>query len=823
MAQLPGDEPVPPEPVETAPAPAPSGIESISVTAERVDATDVQDEAQAITAFGMDELDKLSIYNIDGLAYNVPSLHIGQQGQSAIVTLRGVGTENATLTGEAGVAFLVDGVYFGRPAAARVAFFDLAAIEVLRGPQGLKGGKNSTSGWIHARTHDPTDELELQGDALLGNYDRQRYRGMLNVPLDEYVQARLALFSESRDGFLDNAFLSDSDDPFDVDQFGLRGKLKFTPGDSASFVLGYNYFAENGTGPQGDLVPNPLASPCSRRLAGTPTFTLMPRNLACNVLGGHQDLTRPFQPGVNPTPLVPDPAIEDADPRVVYTDGPTGQENRYWGFTGDLDWDLPEVMGPLQLKLIGAYQRSETAFDWDFDGSDINRVNLELAEGVDEHTAELQLLGNPVEELSWQASLSFARHAGEASTLVPFSDPNPNPFRPIQAVPPTDSLQAIENKSYGASLYLEYLASDRITLGLGGRWIKDRKRTHLFRANSGAYEACVGGRFTPPGPGLAPVLPGCDLTDRGTAWGSRLEFRPIDDHLLYAGIDRGYKSGGFAASGVGEYDPETIWAYTLGAKSLFFGGGLQLNLEGFFYAYDSMQIALVDGTRVRTENTDARMYGWELESRTADLFVPGLRLMGLVSFLDTEALDYFTLDPAANQDPVQEKRLAVRQSADLSGAPFPNPASPNQCADPANPANGQYDCFLLGDQGGLDDFSGNDLSRSPRWKFSFSAEYDIELGRFGRLTPRAQYTWQDDTYYRVFNRTFDEQEAFHKTDLRLSWNSPESAWTAEVFVDNVEDEAVKQNILVGPQTLGSPPLAWYGEPRFYGFRLGFKY
>ena len=39
-------------------------------------------------------------------------------------------------------------------------------------------------------------------------------------------------------------------------------------------------------------------------------------------------------------------------------------------------------------------------------------------------------------------------------------------------------------------------------------------------------------------------------------WGSVLEWRPADGHLLYVGIDRGYKSGGFGLGGVGEYGPE---------------------------------------------------------------------------------------------------------------------------------------------------------------------------------------------------------------------------------------------------------------------------
>jgi iron complex outermembrane receptor protein len=130
---------------------------------------------------------------------------------------------------------------------------------------------------------------------------------------------------------------------------------------------------------------------------------------------------------------------------------------------------------------------------------------------------------------------------------------------------------------------------------------------------------------------------------------------------------------------------------------------------------------------------------------------------------------------------------------------------------------------LPGTVNGLDDYSGNQLSRSPEWKVTLSGEYEIPIGRYGSLSPRVQYTWQDDTYFRAFNRDFDLQDAYHLTDAKVTWRSPEERWWIEVFVQNIEDEAPKQNILVGPRYFGSPVLAWYSPPRFYGVQVGFKY
>ena len=130
----------------------------------------------------------------------------------------------------------------------------------------------------------------------MGDYDRQRGRGSINVPLGEMMSARLAMFYEERDGYLErqriipnfstsniptNATnanktlvdMSDSDDPFDLDNFGLRGKLRFQPSETFDFVLGYNYFKEGGNGPQADIVPS---RPSRVRSRPVPTFLFRP-------------------------------------------------------------------------------------------------------------------------------------------------------------------------------------------------------------------------------------------------------------------------------------------------------------------------------------------------------------------------------------------------------------------------------------------------------------------------------------------------------------------------------------------------------------------
>jgi len=814
-----------PSEVEAPAVAPPPGIESIEITGERADGTDVQDEAQAISAFSADDLARANIVNIESLQFNVPGLHVGQTGQQAIVTLRGVGTENATITGEPGVAFHVDGVNYAQPAAARLAFFDLESLDVKRGPQGLQGGKNSTSGTINVTTKKPHDEYEVSGDFVMGNYDRRRMRGAVNVPLGEFAAFRTALYYEDRDGFLDNVYRSDRRDAFDADDFGFRSHLRLLPFESLEVLLSYNYFEQGGVGPQADIAPIFRSWDCDQNPDnGNEVRSGLPGVAACGFPG------RPR-------------ATEDTDPREVYLNFPSSQDTRFWGWTAAATWDVPEVplFGETELKAIGGFQRSEVGFLQDFDATDQEVTKLDTQQKIDQHTAELQWSGAG-DRLEWQASGYFARESGWRDSLAENDLAN---F-------PVDTAQSIENYAFGAALHGRLHVSENVRFELGGRLIQDRKGTALIRANGELrvegneriFVGCDGSlgfdpnRFAPAEP-----VPWCRRTYRGRAWGALADWRPFGgDHLLYARIDRGYKAGGFRASTRGEYLPERIWAYAAGIKSEAFDSRLQLNLEGFFYNYQDMQLVVLDGTVVRTENADTRMYGWDLEARATP--IEGLDLSAVLSFLDTELLTYETLDPADLEfypgdssqfrpgwvSTYNGKRLLEREIAeDLTEANqpisfgerfcYPNPGSvtrPSQFRPNVR-------CGTVTPFGGLDQFTGNQLSRAPRFTYTLSGGYEIPLGRFGTLTPRVQYTWKDDTYFRVFNRGFDLQEDHHLTDAKLEWRSPEQRWNAEVFVQNIENEAPKQNVFVGPRAFGAPAFAWYGPPRFYGAMLGFKF
>jgi iron complex outermembrane receptor protein len=838
----------------------PEGIEAIEVTGESMDAADVQDEAQAITAFDMADLDRANIMNVDGLGYNVPSLHVGQQGNQAIITLRGIGTQNASITGEPGVQFHVDGLNYARPAAARVAFFDLESVRVVRGPAGTNGGKNATGGAIHVTTRKPEHELGFEGDYQIGDYDENRARAAINLPLvPEVLAARGALIWEDHDGYQVNLTAPNaSNRADDADNLGLRGHLRFNPSETFEGIFSYNYYQAKGVGPGAKLVGEEQQVRClapqsaftefkeikrRRRPPVTPLIDklLTPQDAIAlgyltearaNLIGFQSYTDRggvlkteqvtPFSDGtyyvrrfvndraqftrhtekawcadLNSEYVSSHPPTEDPDdPRQVYLDMIQEQSNKIWGWGTTLNWDLPEapLLGATRLTALGGFESTALSDPRDFDTTDLPFFSLTTVENdSDQYSGELRLESTEGTFVDWTTGLYYQR---ESSNILVDGLTFGSAFG-------LGIDQDALSKSYGIYGETKFHLSDALTLTTGARYTYDYKYTKLYRnqgsgfgsggapaekicfdtAATNRYRLEVSSRGIP----LAQAVPICEDRFRRWTGGIGLEWRPADDHLLYAQFDKGFKAGGYIVSDFGKYDPETVYAYTLGSKSDFLGGLLQLNFEGFYYKYLDYQVVEIDGISLRTENApEARVFGAEVEFNSEPL--PGLRLNGQGGYLNTEFIEYCSVDPMR----VIESGL-VREDL-VTCESLPNT-----------------------------DQSGNQLARSPEWRYQIGVEYSFPIGAWGSLTPRVEYFWQDDTYYRAYNTAFDLQEAYHKTDVKLMWTSPEEMWNAEVFVRNIENEDVIQNLVVGSGAIGSPALAYYAPPRLYGFRVGFRY
>ena len=107
------------------------------------------------------------------LVPNVELHMVTQSGAALGASIRGIGFDDLEKTFEPTVGIAVDGVFMASNSGAVLDFFDVAAIEVLRGPQGTLYGRNTIGGVVNVTRTQPTGEFGLKLEGTYGEHDRQ--------------------------------------------------------------------------------------------------------------------------------------------------------------------------------------------------------------------------------------------------------------------------------------------------------------------------------------------------------------------------------------------------------------------------------------------------------------------------------------------------------------------------------------------------------------------------------------------------------------------------------------------------------------------------
>lgn len=225
-------------------------LDDVVVTA-RKRPEDVQNVPVAVTAYGAQQLDALNFRDIGSLGYTMPNVALDDNGTSkgyANFSIRGVGINSSIPSLDPAVGVFVDGVYQGINAGQVFDNFDLEAIEVLRGPQGVFFGRNVTGGAIIVRTARPKDHFEASGRVAVESGVRTVLDGSVSGPLVEgRVGGKLAAYYTHDDGWFTNKL---DDSQFGKDeQFIIRPMLTFTPNDNLEFLLRFEHGEGEGDGP----------------------------------------------------------------------------------------------------------------------------------------------------------------------------------------------------------------------------------------------------------------------------------------------------------------------------------------------------------------------------------------------------------------------------------------------------------------------------------------------------------------------------------------------------------------------------------------------
>src|SRR5690606_3746252 len=226
--------------------PAARQIEEILVSARRTQ-EDSQTVPVTMHAFSDDSMREKSFILLKDLMYTVPGLFMAGGGpqENAIYSIRGQGRPVAG-AGQPGVL-----TYFAdvpMPTfASSVPAYDIASVQVLKGPQGTLFGRNTTGGAILTYPNQPTYEFGGYLDTNFGNYDLNTYEGVVNIPLvDQKLALRISGYLDRRDGLIEN--VGNGPDLDDLHSDNLRISLLWEPWDNVKNNLVYEYRKQRQSG-----------------------------------------------------------------------------------------------------------------------------------------------------------------------------------------------------------------------------------------------------------------------------------------------------------------------------------------------------------------------------------------------------------------------------------------------------------------------------------------------------------------------------------------------------------------------------------------------
>jgi len=226
-------------------APARTAVETVTVTSSKLGGGDVQSIPIAITALSQEQLTASQTAGGPDLIKQVPNMTFTKTNFSGYsIQIRGIGTQAISVTTDPAVAVAFNDVPFIRNHFFEQEFFDLAQVEILRGPQGTLYGRNATAGVVNLTSAKPSDQFEAMGSVEVGNYRQRRFEGMVNIPIvDDRLDLRFAGEWTKRDGYSTNDLTNQAIDGRDL--WSTRATVAWKPGANFQTTLIWEHFQED--------------------------------------------------------------------------------------------------------------------------------------------------------------------------------------------------------------------------------------------------------------------------------------------------------------------------------------------------------------------------------------------------------------------------------------------------------------------------------------------------------------------------------------------------------------------------------------------------
>lgn len=760
-------------------------LQEITVTAQKREQS-VQDVGISITAYSGEQLRELGIEDSNDIAAKTPGVHLSGNngGQKTLFTIRGVTQNDFNDHTEAPVAVYVDDTYVAFGQGQVFGVFDLDRVEVLKGPQGTLFGRNATGGLVHYVSRRPTQEAVGYVDTTFGSFDQVRVESAFGGPLSDSISGRVAVLYQKFDPIIDNDYPnravtlngtpipSDSAGTFDEDTLGARVQLQFGTDKDRNFLLIGSYarteqntspFLEFPTVPIFDNAANHVgtiaAGPNETREAISPDGTAINHPLSFDA-----DLVRPA--GGN----LYGPSCTEQNRRDLSCSMDFAFEDlnttRTRGLTGKLTWGF----GGVTLTSVTDYKDFRKFQAIPADGGPATTVNAMFDAEATTWTQELRLNGQS-DRMRWVTGLYYLNIDLWSNFSLP-AEPN-SLFLPLVGVPWEDAaLTKLKTKSTSLFGQVEFDLTESLTLIGGLRAIREQKdftgeETFFLNTNSFALDTQIP---------LFNVQPRTSHKQSDNLWSGKvqLDWRPAENLLIYGGVNRGVKAGGFnapATFGSGfpaediPYGEEVLLAYETGFKwDQLFGGTTRFNGSFYYYDYQDYQGFFFTQVTGFVRNVDGKYKGLELELATTP--VAGLDLLVNVAYLDAQIYD-IQLGPGIFKD--------------------------------SRP------------------------SFAPETQMAALARYEFPMQLWGgRVSAQISGNYASSFFDNIRNFAASKMPSYVLANARVGWSDADDRWQVHAFVNNLAD---KHYYTIGydlSNATGSNSLV-PGKPRWYGVGLRYNF
>ena len=721
-------------------------LEEVLVTVSKREES-VQDIASSVVPLTGNVVDDLNILSVADVANNIPNVVAKTPEKLSIRGIAAAGFQGSNAPQpvaqhENGLFIAETGVTFP--------YYDIASIEVLRGPSGTVFGRNATAGAIDVRWQKPEEQwsgaLDYQWYQVEDVNDGQLIRGFVNAPLaGKKLLARAAFASDDRAATFDNLSAPDNNDPNARKREWYRLYLTSEPSSDVSLGLRYIYSKDNR---DAQINTTPIEIRQSGLLESLGGSTISPedvREVNSNIIGRNAVATRPE-------------LADQGGAKLHRVDG-------------DITWSLNDFLGlgDSEIFLIAGYSDSSNDILSDTDGTELSLLDSFNAFEREQTTAELRFSSAGDQAVQWILGAFFSDFDMDVDVALNGTALNDGLAISLTGISP----QSTDNEASAVFLNLEadlarfFDNAAGITLfgGVRQNWDETDFSGEQVLSTISAFPIGI------PSASFSFVLDigagafeGDESFSETTGeFGARWEVS--DEAMLYAKYSRGYKAGKLqqiASGDVGKVEPELLDAYEIGLKSRWLENTLQFNAAAFYYDYTDLQITqLLDSLPLVENAADASIFGVEADLRYLPL--DNLMLTASLGYLSTEFEDFCAQDPYA----------------------------PSTVADPG--------CSEQKPQ----DLSGNDLPDAPEWSASFTGQYTVSLQDSGELLFTLRSTYRDSFYARPQNLNIDKVESHTLSDFRTQWTSASGHYQVELFVENIENE---DDIFLTNVTLSSPGM-----------------